>query len=77
LLIEASRRLGRPELFETARTAAAVLVRRAKLRGRYGLYAQVPAVADSLSLFQGTAGIGYELLRLADPDNIPSVLLWR
>lgn len=27
------------------------------------------------SLFQGTAGIGYQLLRLADPARVPSVLL--
>ncbi len=27
------------------------------------------------SLFQGTAGVGYQLLRLADPAKIPSVLL--
>jgi lantibiotic modifying enzyme len=27
------------------------------------------------SLFQGTAGVGYQLLRLADPMKIPSVLL--
>jgi len=27
------------------------------------------------SLFQGTAGVGYQLLRLADPTKIPSVLL--
>jgi len=27
------------------------------------------------SLFQGTAGVGYQLLRLADPRRIPSVLL--
>ncbi len=77
LLIEAGRCHGRPDLLERARSAASILVRRAKLRGRYGLYAQVPAVTDSLSLFQGTAGIGYELLRLADSDKIPCVLLWR
>jgi type 2 lantibiotic biosynthesis protein LanM len=28
------------------------------------------------ALFQGTAGIGYQLLRLVEPRNIPSVLLW-
>jgi lantibiotic modifying enzyme len=26
--------------------------------------------------FQGMAGIGYALLRLAHPDLLPSVLLW-
>jgi len=27
-------------------------------------------------LFQGTAGLGYALLRLAHPDLLPCVLLW-
>jgi lantibiotic modifying enzyme len=27
------------------------------------------------SLFQGAAGVGYQLLRLAEPSKIPSVLL--
>ncbi len=27
-------------------------------------------------LFQGAAGIGYELLHLADPERVPSVLLF-
>lgn len=30
----------------------------------------------SPGFFQGAAGIGYELLRLAHPDHLPSVLLW-
>ena len=27
-------------------------------------------------LFDGLAGIGYQMLRLAAPDRVPSVLLW-
>jgi type 2 lantibiotic biosynthesis protein LanM len=77
LLIEAGGSLRRPALLDRAQRAAAVLVRRAKRRGSHGLHARVPAVAQSLSLFQGTAGIGYEFLRLADPATVPSVLLWR
>ncbi|MDQ2963152.1 MAG: type 2 lanthipeptide synthetase LanM family protein [Pseudomonadota bacterium] len=76
LLIEASRRLGRPELFDEARRHASAVVRRAERNGRFGLLAQVPGVTDSFSLFQGTAGIGYQLLRLADPDRLPCMLLW-
>jgi type 2 lantibiotic biosynthesis protein LanM len=76
LLVEASRRLDCPEALDHARRSAGMLVRRAARRGGYGLYAQVPEVADSLSLFQGTAGIGYELLRLAEPDQMPCILLW-
>ena len=28
------------------------------------------------SLFQGTSGFGYHLLRLAEPKNVPSILLF-
>jgi lantibiotic modifying enzyme len=77
LLIEAAWSFVRADLWDAARKAASMLVRRAKLRGRYGLHAQASGATDSFSLFQGTAGIGYELLRLADPGNVPSVLLWR
>ncbi len=76
LLIEASRSLRRPELFDEARRRASTLVRRAGRNGRYGLFAQAPGVTDSLSLFQGTAGIGYQLLRLAEPRRLPCLLLW-
>jgi type 2 lantibiotic biosynthesis protein LanM len=76
VLVEASRRLGRPDLLDEARRRASVLVRRAQQSGRYALFAQVPGVTDSLSLFQGTAGIGYHLLRLAESDRLPCVLLW-
>jgi type 2 lantibiotic biosynthesis protein LanM len=76
VLAEASRRLGRPELLDEAQRRASILVRRARRNGRYALFAQVPGVTDSLSLFQGTAGIGYHLLHLAEPDRVPCVLLW-
>ena len=76
LLAEASRRLGRPALLDAARRSACLLVRRAARSGRYGLFAQVPGVVDSLSLFHGIAGIGYELLRLDQPDKVPCALLW-
>lgn len=75
-LLEASRRLGRPELLDEARRRASRIVRRAVETGHYRLHAQVPDVTDSPSLFQGIAGIGYELLRLAEPAGLPSVLLW-
>jgi class II lanthipeptide synthase len=76
LLIEASRRLGRPELLDEARQRASAVVRRAARNHRYKLFAQAPGVGESLSLFQGIAGVGYQLLRLAEPDRLPCVLLW-
>jgi lantibiotic modifying enzyme len=36
----------------------------------------LPKGVFSPSFFQGTAGIGYELLRLAYSEVLPSVLLW-
>ena len=46
---------------------------------RFCNFPQVPpasrVMADSRRLFQGLAGIGYTLLRLARPDIVPDVLL--
>ena len=50
--------------------------RRAERAGAFALHPLLPAGAFSPGLFQGSAGIGYALLRLARPDLVPSVLLW-
>lgn len=75
-LIEASRRLGRPELFDEARRRASWVVRRAARSGGYRLFATAPGLTDTPAFFQGIAGIGYALLRLAEPERLPCVLLW-
>jgi len=75
-LIEAARRLDRPELFTEAQRRVAWLVERAERVGHYALNATPSGTAFCPGLFQGTAGIGYQLLRLASPDAVPSVLLW-
>jgi lantibiotic modifying enzyme len=61
---------------ESAARQAAAVVARAERVGAYALHPLLPASAYGPGLFQGTAGIGYELLRLARPDLLPSVLLW-
>jgi lantibiotic modifying enzyme len=71
LLVSASRALGRPELRDDARTIAAESMRSATGCGSYELDLPVELAPG---LFQGIAGIGYELLRMVDPDAIPSVL---
>jgi lantibiotic modifying enzyme len=75
VLLEASRRLRRPVLAEAALRQADRLVRAAKAAGSFQLFANLPREVFNPSLFQGTAGIGYELLRLASPETLPSVLL--
>jgi type 2 lantibiotic biosynthesis protein LanM len=75
-LIESGIQLARPDLLLEARRRVTSIVSRAHRTGTYRLHAQAPGVADSPSLFQGVAGIGYELLRMADPQRIPCVLRW-
>jgi type 2 lantibiotic biosynthesis protein LanM len=76
LLLSAGRRLARPELEEEARTNAWRVVSRAERSGGFILHPMLPREVYNPGFFQGTAGIGYELLRMARPDLLPSVLLW-
>jgi lantibiotic modifying enzyme len=64
----------RPELRELAEAGASAVVARARCNGCYKLFVDVPGLYNP-GFFQGMAGIGYELLRVAD-DRLPSVLLW-
>jgi lantibiotic modifying enzyme len=48
---------------------------RAQFRGSYRLSASRGTDTFAPSLFQGIAGIGYSLLRLAEPKNLPCLLL--
>lgn len=74
VLIEASRRLNRPDLLEAAHRQAGWAVRRAQATGGYRTQSGV-GMTDP-GFFSGTGGIGYTLLRLANPAALPSVLMW-
>lgn len=76
VLLAAAQKLFRPELLKIAQQRAAWVVVRAKQTGTYQLFANLPPHVFNPGFFQGTAGIGYELLRLAYPEALPSVLLW-
>jgi lantibiotic modifying enzyme len=52
---------------------AAQVIARAEQRGGFA-YGSV--MGFNPGFFQGASGIGYQLLRLACPEHIPSVLLW-
>jgi lantibiotic modifying enzyme len=71
LLIAASAR-GRPELLSTARSWARRALERRRHTGSWST--GVPFRSPEPSLLLGLAGIGYQLLRLADPRNVPSLL---
>jgi lantibiotic modifying enzyme len=73
LFLCAAGALDRPELAERARGLGGETAERAARRGTYG--AGGFDCAFTPGLFQGMAGIGYQLLRLHQPERIPSVLL--
>ncbi|MFB2920440.1 type 2 lanthipeptide synthetase LanM family protein [Aerosakkonema funiforme] len=74
MLLFAAETLSRPELLAVAEKRAAWAVRRAEQAGGY-LFPKLPNSVFTPSFFQGTSGIGYQLLRLAYPEVLPCVLL--
>jgi type 2 lantibiotic biosynthesis protein LanM len=76
LLIAASQRLHQPQWLEIARQWSSAIVHRARQQGGFRLFHQLSRQVYNPGLFQGTAGIGYQLLRVAFPERVPSVLLW-
>jgi len=76
VLLTAGRQLARPALVATAHEWAARLVARADQAGGFYFAPELPPDIAVPGFFRGTAGVGYELLRLAYPDQLPAVLLW-
>jgi lantibiotic modifying enzyme len=77
LLLSAAEALNQPSLQQLAQSYAAGLIDRAQQRnGFYLCPHRLPSTCHP-GFFQGISGIGYELLRLASPQDIPSVLLWK
>ncbi|WP_186451763.1 type 2 lanthipeptide synthetase LanM family protein [Burkholderia stabilis] len=72
LLLEAGVTLGRPALVALARRRAAARLDRTV----EGFSWPFGSDNENLGFFQGLAGIGYELLRLAYPNEFPCALLW-
>ena len=73
LLFYAGSQLLQPRLVALARERAAIRLRETER----GFCWPVGTDAENLGFFQGLAGIGYELLRLAEPNKIPCALLWQ
>lgn len=72
-LLTAAQKLSRSDLLEDAREIASQVITRAEQKGHFG-YSSI--LDFHPGFFQGASGIGYQLLRLAYPDQLPSVLLW-
>jgi type 2 lantibiotic biosynthesis protein LanM len=69
-LIEAAQVLGRPSLLQYARKALVTIVNRKNKRGWYQTYNAESVGMQNPSLFRGTAGIGYTLLRSMQPGKV-------
>lgn len=76
LFVMASQKLGKQEWLKIARQQTAWVVERAKDHGKYAFLPHLPNSVLSPSFFRGSAGVGYQFLRLAYPELFPSVLIW-
>ncbi|WP_414565765.1 MULTISPECIES: type 2 lanthipeptide synthetase LanM family protein [unclassified Anabaena] len=76
VLLVAAQKLSRPQLLEIAQKKTAWVVTQADKISAYQLFNNLPNSLFNPGFFQGTAGIGYQLLRLAYPEVLPAVLLW-
>lgn len=74
-LLDAGRLLNREDLISAARMRMTLLKERADRQGHYNCVNETLSYVFSSNLFYGTAGIGYEMLRMADPETIESVYL--
>lgn len=76
VMLVAAQKLDQSYWSQAAQKLATQVVQRAKPRGYYQLFDNMSNSVFSPCFFQGASGIGYQLLRLAFPNRLPSVLLW-
>jgi type 2 lantibiotic biosynthesis protein LanM len=68
-------RMKRSDWRDAALAYASQMRARASRSGTYQLFPNLPCDVFNPGFYRGVAGIGYQWLRLADPE-LPSVLLW-
>ena len=73
-LLNAAQKLDRPDLKAIALQRTSQVVARATTKGKFGLNWETGPYDPSF--FQGSSGVGYQLLRMAYPDLLPSILMW-
>jgi type 2 lantibiotic biosynthesis protein LanM len=75
LLVVAYQLLGDRKLLQSAQESISRMVSIA-LNGTYGMLPHPSARRFSSGFYKGVAGIGYQLLRTADPKSVPSIIAW-
>ncbi len=76
LLMTAAAQLDRPELMDIGLKQAGQVLARAARADAFLYSSRLPDGVFIPGFFMGASGIGYHLLRLADPERVPAVLLW-
>lgn len=76
VLLVAAQKLSHSQWYQYALELATMSVQQAIKTGNYQFFGNLPHSIFHPCFFQGSAGIGYQLLRLAYPEVLPSVLLW-
>jgi lantibiotic modifying enzyme len=71
-ILEASRTLDKPLLDRLVNQLSAMVL---ESTSRHGWLCGVPLNVETPGLMTGLTGIGYEMLRLASPSEVPSVLV--
>jgi lantibiotic modifying enzyme len=77
LLVTGAEFKSRADWQQLAGQRAAVLLKTAQSTGRWRFDPTLGGEVYNPGFFTGAAGIGYMLLRLADPERFPSVLTWQ
>jgi lantibiotic modifying enzyme len=75
ILSHAARTLDQENLMEASVALTAQVLARAEARGSFGWLPENEERRFDPAFFTGAAGVGYALLRLARPDQLPCVLL--
>ena len=77
LFVLASQKLDNQDWITLAKQSTALAVARAKKNGEYHFLPHLPKSVLNPSFFRGSAGLGYQFLRLENPKQLPSVLIFK
>jgi type 2 lantibiotic biosynthesis protein LanM len=75
-LLVAAQKLKRLDLLEFVHQAVTYIIAQAQAQSSFSFFPNLPPKVYNPGFFHGATGIGYELLRIAYPRVLPSVLLW-
>ncbi|MBD2532835.1 type 2 lantipeptide synthetase LanM [Nostoc flagelliforme FACHB-838] len=73
-LLVAAQKLNRPDLLEDVHQAVTHILTQVQAQGTFTLFPDLPPKVYNPGFFHGATGIGYQLLRIAYPSLLPSVL---